>query len=740
MALSGELVKFVGGELAKNAGKGAAVSTLSSLAPKAITSAVTSTLPKAVTKSVLSSIVPKATEAPITLYRGLTQKYDPNYPVAKLDTSGYESWTDNPELAKQYGDYVYSIDVPKTDIKTSYLDENPASPTYGDRNPIYSIDKKAGLNGVSGNEYLLEVGSDYQKGLKYNPVSPAATGESVGSLSSLGSELSGMNANEINDFTQAAIRANVNPEVATRAMEFLPRNKAVENPGVIMENGKPMKLYHSTPTEFDKFDDSYIGKNTMYDSAKLGHFATPDHDFSSRFADIDNTGKPGYTMEVQIQSKKPIVHPYGAGLKYGPVDVDNIVRTYYHELGLDDVIDELAETAAENGTSLYDEYMNLTFGGENPFEVAETERRALMDKGYDSLELVEGRKRDLVEGSQDASPVSSYVAFEGKNINKVKHLPVERNGEGTDIAIHRGDVSQQIAADPRLKRLRQSPVRDLLGQEQIDAYKAAQEGSLFGEDFLKNDPFYTDLQDKMTVANKNKYITHDMEDNPDLIPMEKLQELQNISKDFIRKNIKGVGQDRKAVIVVGRPSSGKSSGAVNQYSVRKKAENGGDFFELDNDEIKKLIPGYENGIGASAVQEASSLMGKKMVLPELAQGGYNIVLPIVGQKEKSVMNYVDTLANAGYEIALVNTTLPVDSCRTRNRTRSYETGRGVPDDYIVSVGNKPDEVYNKIVNDIKNGKERRISSYAAVSTDVDFGAPARVIENSGSELLARLNH
>lgn len=102
------------------------------------------------------------------LYRGLTQEYDPNYPTNKLDTSGYESWTDNPELAKQYGKNVYYIDVPETDIKTSYLDENPMSETYGDRNPIYSIDKKAGLNGVSGKEYLLYMDDPYQKNLKYN--------------------------------------------------------------------------------------------------------------------------------------------------------------------------------------------------------------------------------------------------------------------------------------------------------------------------------------------------------------------------------------------------------------------------------------------------------------------------------------------------------------------------------------------------------------------------------------------
>lgn len=102
------------------------------------------------------------------LYRGLSQEYDPNYPKAKLDTSGYESWTDNPELARQYGDNVYYIDVPEGDIKTSYLDENPLSETYGDRNPIYSIDKKAGLNGVSGKEYLLYVDDPYKEGLTYN--------------------------------------------------------------------------------------------------------------------------------------------------------------------------------------------------------------------------------------------------------------------------------------------------------------------------------------------------------------------------------------------------------------------------------------------------------------------------------------------------------------------------------------------------------------------------------------------
>ena len=213
MALAGELAKYIGNEIVKVGGK--------DLATKATTSALSSLVPKAVTKATtnlatgatLGSIIPKMSskavdDSMMKLYRGLTQKYDPNYPVAKLDTSGYESWTDNPDLARKYGDNVYSIEVPKSDIKTSYLDEDPMSPTYGDRNPLYSIDKKAGLDGVSGNEYLLEVGTDYQKGLKYTPV------------------------DDTSELNMAMEKSGVGSDTVSRAQHFIPkRNIPVETAG-----------------------------------------------------------------------------------------------------------------------------------------------------------------------------------------------------------------------------------------------------------------------------------------------------------------------------------------------------------------------------------------------------------------------------------------------------------------------------------------------------------------------------
>lgn len=402
MALAGELAKYIGNELVKTGGK----SALSSLVPSAVAKAGTGLA----TKATLGSIIPKATsslasDGMMTLYRGLTQKYDPKFPVAKLDTSGYESWTDNPELAKQYGDYVYSIDVPKADIKTSYLDENPNSLTYGDRNPIYSIDKKAGLNGVKGNEYLLEVGSDYQKGLKYNLVEPD------------------------NEISMAIQKSGVKPDVAKRAENYLGGR-------MLDKTGKPVTFYHSTPNEFSKFDDARLGENTGYDNTALGHFVTTDKDFSKRFIDIDNTGKTGRTMELQAKIQKPITHPYMAGYKYkDPAVRDKIVENYLlatdNKEGLDMLRNMVEEDAIEfgNDANLYNEYMALADdpGGEGPFFSAGDERELLKKKGYDAVELVEGPKSGLVDGSKDDSIVSSYAVLSGDNLAPVRHIPVQQD-------------------------------------------------------------------------------------------------------------------------------------------------------------------------------------------------------------------------------------------------------------------------------------------------------------------------
>lgn len=89
----------------------------------------------------------------IKLYRGLTKEYDPSYNLASTDAPiGYSTWTNNPELAKQYAGekgFVYQIDLPKNKKGVELIDKN------GERYLYLNNQKKAGLNNISGDEYLV---------------------------------------------------------------------------------------------------------------------------------------------------------------------------------------------------------------------------------------------------------------------------------------------------------------------------------------------------------------------------------------------------------------------------------------------------------------------------------------------------------------------------------------------------------------------------------------------------------
>ena len=211
------------------------------------------------------------------------------------------------------------------------------------------------------------------------------------------------------------------------------------------KSGKPVTFYHSTPAEFSEFDDAMLGRNTEAPNTAFGHFVTTDKDFSSRFKDINNEGLNGRTMELQARVSNPITHPYMAGQKYtDPAQLDKIVEDYLKATGNEETIDMLRDYAAENGTSLYDEYMGLTFA-DDPFEFAGDERQALLDNGYDAVEIIEGPKSGLVEGSTDDTPISSLAVLEGKNLRQNRNIPVSAiEGATTDIPVNKS-VMDKVA-------------------------------------------------------------------------------------------------------------------------------------------------------------------------------------------------------------------------------------------------------------------------------------------------------
>lgn len=84
------------------------------------------------------------------LYRGLESEYDPKFDLTKTDApNDYSTWTDNPELAKQYGKNVYEIELPLSEMGDDYID------IHGERPLFFNNQKGAGIKGVTGDEYLI---------------------------------------------------------------------------------------------------------------------------------------------------------------------------------------------------------------------------------------------------------------------------------------------------------------------------------------------------------------------------------------------------------------------------------------------------------------------------------------------------------------------------------------------------------------------------------------------------------
>lgn len=110
--------------------------------------------------------MPEVPKNHIRLYRGLNEKYNANYDRSKLDNvNGYESWTDNYELAKQYGENVYYIDLPLNKIGDDIIDQD------GERFLAYKNDKPVALNNIPGNEYMLYTYHDDFENIQYNETS-----------------------------------------------------------------------------------------------------------------------------------------------------------------------------------------------------------------------------------------------------------------------------------------------------------------------------------------------------------------------------------------------------------------------------------------------------------------------------------------------------------------------------------------------------------------------------------------
>ena len=200
-------------------------------------------------------------------------------------------------------------------------------------------------------------------------------------------------------------------------------------------------------------------------------------------------------------------------------------------------------------------------------------------------------------------------------------------------------------------------------------------------------------------------------------------EIQAEQLAWVEKGIEPqpVARDREATIILGPPAAGKST-IANDIAIARKAA------IIDSDEIKKSIPGFDRGVGAKAVHEESSTLGK-ILTARMLDSGTNVIIPKVGDSVASILKQVDLLKESGYSVRIVNMAVSPDNAYRRMIGRFASTGRIIPPSYLDYVGAKPSAVYQELkARGVANG-------YAEIDNNGAFGAPKPTTEIVGQNPL-----
>lgn len=207
---------------------------------------------------------------------------------------------------------------------------------------------------------------------------------------------------------------------------------------------------------------------------------------------------------------------------------------------------------------------------------------------------------------------------------------------------------------------------------------------------------------------------------------ERIRLREKIKKDIIR-NIKkmDIHSEKRLDIVMGNPGSGKNS--VISIPLREKYKS----FILDNDDIKEVLPEFDDGLGAFVVHEESSDIANDL-FKTFIKMEYNLIFPMVGRTYKSITDKVDFAKKNGYEVHLHFCDLSLEKTAERIVQRFRETNRYVSLDYLMNqVQDNPRNNY-EIAK-----KERLCDSYTMYDNDVEKGEKAIEIEALDHDLKNR---
>ena len=176
-----------------------------------------------------------------------------------------------------------------------------------------------------------------------------------------------------------------------------------------------------------------------------------------------------------------------------------------------------------------------------------------------------------------------------------------------------------------------------------------------------------------------------------------------------------IKNEKKAVIILGPPASGKSTYA------NKIARNIGAAI-IDADDAKKALPEFQNGLGAAAVHEESSALAA-LVKELIIDDGTNVVIPKVGDNADKILKQINKLKSKGYKVTLANMDVTSKNAVVRMLKRFVKTGRLISPGYVRSIGGKPKQTYASLK------QQGKADGYAEIDNNQKLGENPTIKED-----------
>lgn len=314
-----------------------------------------------------------------------------------------------------------------------------------------------------------------------------------------------------------------------------------------------------------------------------------------------------------------------------------------------------------------------------------------MDKFEKSRSITDGASSEWEESKHPRDDKGKFTDGAGnadsKGFEKAKSITDAANSEAEQGELTNPPKSVKLAIDSPATR---------------ELHERLSRGELLSFEELANHPAVTAM-DALAEAYREKYDYTFQINTPERETLRK-----NIEKQFLAagsytgRDANGepvfngpIRREFKAVIAIGLPAAGKSTNIAEPDSKTLGA------FVFDNDEIKKLLPEYQETKGGAAgcVHRESQKIQEKAFehfLTSTRQGD-NLVIPVVGSDLESLQKkWIHKLENAGYDVEVKYQDADPVASANRVVKRAIESGRIIKSEVSLEYKDKPRQVWEAL--------------------------------------------